>query len=117
MFTIRNAQMAKFEQTRLQEFCAKVVVFLQSEHAARCAERGHDQVALLVERYTPRLVAHGITSPVQTVTVLETLLLSRLELRSRSDADAVDAAFALAEHSFDGLNDRLSDALAPASRE
>ncbi|WDG53764.1 hypothetical protein [Pseudomonas chlororaphis] len=116
MIRIRSEQMAIFEHARQQEFCAKAVAFLHSEHSPRCAERGHAEVALLVERYTPRLVAHGITSPVQTVTVLETLLLSRLDLRNQADADAVDAAFAQAGHSFDSLNDRLGDALAPDSR-
>lgn len=116
MIRIRPEQMAVFEHARQQAFCARAVAFLHSEHAPRCAERGHAEVVLLVEQYTPRLVAHGITSPVQAVTLLETLLLSRLDLRSQADAEAVDAAFAQAGPSFDSLNDRLGDALAPTSR-
>ncbi|WP_139192771.1 hypothetical protein [Pseudomonas sp. NFIX28] len=116
MMTIRSEQMAVFEQARQQEFCAKAVDFLHSEHAPRCAERGHAEVVLLVERYTPRLKAHGITSPVQAVSVLETLLLSRLDLRSPADAETVDAAFAQAGPSFDSLDDCLNDALAATPR-
>ncbi|MDD0971213.1 MULTISPECIES: hypothetical protein [Pseudomonas] len=115
MIKIRREQIEVLERAQQQAFGETVVEFFHQEHPVRCAQRGRRDVIHLVEKFTPRVVMHGISSQVEVVTVLETLLLSRLNLNSRFDAETIDAVFAKSGHTFDDLNDGLRAVLTFAS--